>query len=1658
MEYGNSWTLGTAVNIALGLRPFLPAAGNPFIQPPNQPISTETAPLSHTPGEWQPPEITLHATPESLLSALFDIRVRFEADEQPGQSVGAGALLLRDADREQMLDTLATRFGIDFSRPDHGYALLTIRRTAGKAIHRSRERGVFGIPDRPAMVTPPFDRAIAQLRPCLSPARPAPDRVVAQQYLDCFRNWGTHYVSQVWEGDVIYQIMSYKTDRFAQLQAAAHSSPQSFSGPWAALGFSYFTRPRHGDFGYVEQCSPIAILSLDPLFAESVTSGAWHDHQWAGTDSILAPSLNQNVDLDAFTRVVPIAVELSSLGLFIEYYRKVTWRRICLAALYRKYGNNIQANFSQPSDPLDSQLNDGEGEFLSSIASPRIELFRRCFAPATMQLAAPDVVNSFTTVSNLLKFSEDSYIPGKSVSLLAYKLVAAGPTNKVPCLTLSDQAFAADRLWCQVFQGALQVAAASGKDWTLIADGVRYDRVMDQASGHYWLAATRDICAPPPSSALPDMRRALEFALVSTQSMWQVNQAAPVKGARERIRALFEWLASAIASDIEDEGLARLRLLALYHSRAAGTLAETARHLPYLRYDAYRDLVQSIIAVSDDISRTIHDYQERIRERQALERIMDVTTTLNANIVASGTLLADYITASARQQGDLARLHSSIVEQDDQAIAKTAASLQELDRLFSVQQMEVTKAVEHYQSAVADWESREIVKFSLDLCLNVFTAGFTIVKPISPAKDGVAGLSDTAKKVQKLVNSIAAINKVVLSLEGGIKNIATAQQAMESIEGGDDSLISGLEWSEFRANMKLALATGPAVAEKTALDTAFDILVQRAQARLTAMANAKKLIADRVLDLQRQQINQDQADRLQAIAHSLKLKQPDTRILAGIDLIGLSAELQIQQQQMALTLANTLLIQDQALQYEYQQQPLELPSTDINGLKMAIVRQHTQTLRAMQLLSPPPQLLAQPIEYVIEGVPVNSLINGAAFRFNIPLSAREFVPFTMVRVNDVTLHVEGVSRSDSATTVSRLLYLGCPFEDRNQDRTPTLFNTVSRQLEFLTDLNTGAVVFGGAAPVNEHISQVSPFSDWEVSFPSVTSNKGLAFNGQSVTLRLVFHIVAQLNDSPALHNKATLEGSWLPGQPLAAQRVETAATRQGTLSYMNNRSVTKGWDVVLSLSEEKINNLFEQQFNDRSGHPEFVREIPESIYDYNTRTKKTTKVDTPYAPFESGSDTIMRTIFTMTLDAPKIRFLSNNSQYAEVTMRVTGGHYTCIVASGKDHKNIATLAEVEDLSRSCKNDDATDSEVCEPTYITGHVRLDKVSGSVSSYKVVANLASGAFVISDVETTIIDPFFNSFISNYFSEMETNYELGALDMTPYTTYDALRPRSFQFSVMQTNSDRYLLQLFITTDGKEQKTLNLDLTEPVPTGDDCSLIISSRIVYQQLLPQSLRTNGSFLVLTGDDPGEAHLAWTGHFTRGLLEATFVSSNSDIRISADSNKVQLNFAGMTLNRTSAADLGTSYSSTQNRDFQYNQEVCHTTPGSTVQYCDHHWEKHSLDVTINMNTTLPIQVVGSGVEQKIRIATQSNDVVVSGSLSPAGACTTNDRELQSAFLDQLRSQLPGAIAQALQVQFSDISLFALKNLLFPANNIIHFSEAYVPGDMIVFGNVSNTLN
>ncbi|KUM02984.1 hypothetical protein AWB61_12925 [Chromobacterium sp. F49] len=1339
--------------------------------------------------------------------------------------------------------------------------------------------------------------------------------------------------------------------------------------------------------------------------------------------------VNKTSLLRTFSRIVPIAVELSSLSLFLEYYRKITWRRICLAALYRKCGGSIQVGFGLVSDPIVSQMYSGEGGLLSLIASPVIKLFRRRFAPAEMNLVASERIRETSIVCNLLEVSSDCSLPGETVTLLAQMVLAGSAGPDLPKLTLSDAAYAADKLWFGQFQGALRLVAATSQDWTLIVDGVRFDTCPDEETGQMRVVATRDLCAPPTADILPILKQPLQFAQVSTEALWRVNQVAPREGVTRRIQALLDWLVFIIPGDTSDETLAWVRLSCLYLARAAGTLTNAARRVPYLTYGAYRELMDSVIEVTDDITRTSQDYQNRIRERQQAERLIKAAETLNQNIIASGAMLTDYISASAQQQTELARLHASIVEVDDTAIAKTAASLQELDRLFAEQQMEVDKAVEHYQTAVANWETMEIIKFSINLCLQVFKVGFAISTPIAPAKEGVTGLGETAKKIQKLVGIIAGINKVMKLIEGGVDNIKAAQSMLEDIESGTDNLISALEWNEFRANMKLALSTGPSLPEKNALEVAFDILVQRAQAQLNAQANAKKLIGDRLLNLQRQRINQSQADRLASIASKLSQQQIDDASLCNIDLVSLSGELEAQKLQMTLTLAQTLLVQDQALQFEYLQEPLDLPALDLQALKMALVRQNVSTIKALELLSPVPQQLSEPIEYMIEGVPVSTLINGSSFRFAIPLSAREFLPFTMVRVKDVTLRIDGVAGSDGGKTVSRLLYLGNPFEDRAQNRDPLCFSSVSRKLEFLTDLKSGDVVFGGAGAAIDNISHITPFSDWEVSFPKVASNKGLTFEGATVDLYLSFNLITQLNDAPLFLQRKALPKMAMQRSLDANGAQAPVVSRNDTLAAMKGRSVTKGWDVVLNLTEAKINALFEEQYNDRKNNPQFVREIP--------------KTENVYTDEDTGTTT--RTVYSMQLGAPRIEFMNNNSQYAKVFMEVTGGSYEFGVLNDGTYIPISAIKDSDMKGKT----------------LTAYAELGKIEGSVdnSRNQVVVNLSKGTFSTNLFKITTTNPMFNGFIAEYFAELDTNYELGALSMDKYSVIDALKPRKFQFNVLRTNAEKDLLQLFITTDGTQKSTLSLDVEEPVPDGDDCSMIVSSRIIFDKVLPASLRDGGSYLTLEGVDPGNNHTTWSGRFTSGTLQATFTSSNPNIRISSSSNLVPVDFTGMIIGCDDGANLKINYAKTESRSFQYYKEHCSPTPGDPLNpSCIHSWDNHQLDVTVSLSSDLPISFGGSGQNQQIDINASSAIVKVGGNLSPAGSCETNDRELQSNFLDQLSNQLPPYIRSNLGVNFQGISLFALKNLLFPANNIITFNGAYTPGDMIVFGTIASKLN
>lgn len=86
------------------------------------------------------------------------------------------------------------------------------------------------------------------------------------------------------------------------------------------------------------------------------------------------------------------------------------------------------------------------------------------------------------------------------------------------------------------------------------------------------------------------------------------------------------------------------------------------------------------------------------------------------------------------------------------------------------------------------------------------------------------------------------------------------------------------------------------------------------------------------------------------------------------------------------------------------------------------------------------------------------------------------------------------------------------------------------------------------------------------------------------------------------------------------------------------------------------------------------------------------------------------------------------------------------------------------------------------------------------------------------------------------------------------------------------------------------------------------------------------------------------------------------------------------------------------------------------------------------------------------LAMQSTGVKVDGHMSGGGPSGSDD--LKSQVNQRINSQIPPQIEKKLSISFEAVSIFALKNLLFPSGNYITFSSCDVPGDLLLLGSIT----
>jgi hypothetical protein len=460
----------------------------------------------------------------------------------------------------------------------------------------------------------------------------------------------------------------------------------------------------------------------------------------------------------------------------------------------------------------------------------------------------------------------------------------------------------------------------------------------------------------------------------------------------------------------------------------------------------------------------------------------------------------------------------------------------------------------------------------------------------------------------------------------------------------------------------------------------------------------------------------------------------------------------------------------------------------------------------------------------------------------------------------------------------------------------------------------------------------------------------------------------------------------------------TPATLSSLLTQMyQNKEVLQGWDAVLNLLEGALNTFFQKQWTGMT-HGAGRMSIATVWCEGVNR-----------APGGQGYFTVVH-CFRTDLGPPLFEFQSGQAQVT-VRQNILSGSLSTGTMAVPANFNPATCNCTPDDSRVAWGASEQVDTVRGP-FLSGTVPLTQVQGLVSTTteSVVLQFAEGAFALNALSVpSVSSANIANALKNWFTTNRISYCLASIDRRPLGVPPGLAPKSFRFNVLKTNSGNTIVQLLISTDGPSPSSTSINVSEPIPSADGftCSLMLSSRILYQEVLAPGFNRGGGQFALRAQPDGPAG-SW----------AAFLSP-------------QMHFAG-----------SFSYGDCCNRKTDtysiYLGLTFRGSPGSGFAISQHVHASGNAPVDIDVSGQYPVALSGSGEGQSLTITPGNPNVSVSGSVE-----------------DQIKSGLQGILQNNVRtamagVSFAPVSLLALQSILFPGY-LMSMRQAQVPTDLVVVG-------
>lgn len=1683
--------LGQATNLLYGLKAGLnPKVPNvsPFFAPTIEPLPLIDAVIPpDATAYWQLPKITIHNNVNSLLSAVYPYTVNPLTGDVSTFSLPSGPLMVEDLNKSSVIAELSKYLGIDLNAQNL-FMLVELNRNVGSTSH-SYTSGTGGNANES------LNDEVNNLNKIASTDSNKLTATSAKEFIKCFNSIGTHYVSKITAGDKIFQVFAYKSKAFAELTNAFNASAdgKGYVNGIEANSFQYYTTPSSSstgvELGYVSQLGSINIVSEDSIFQDSLKAGLWNDSIRANGNSIFSAYNNpQKIQLTDFKSVVAVSFELTPIGNLIPVDKIVKgrnyWNRLFKGAMLQKYGHNIRVTYPSQNSYQWKNLLSNSGAWLSTIATPTVNVYDGHLALDKIQLTNREIVKDFSSWSVIMESQKSSTaIPGETVSLFSYLIDTTGP-DAPPSIELSGKtAFDNLKMACGQMDGALTIGYTNATEQKTIMDGiVLISSTSKDQSNRSTISINSDLFGEQDPILLTNQSPNLNFSIVTCQTLLY-SRGNTAKDAQNLAHNCLVWLTNIIPNkETISSELATVRLRASYLAHIAGNLEEEGVTVPYLTYKSYENYIVAMTNAAGALNNTIYNYQNKIELQKIAELTAKTAEEINDNIKKSGNLLKEYIEAVAINQGDIAANYDNIISTKKRELKSTISGFSSLVKGVEDQKMAVRYAKQDFEKAMVDYETTLIIKAVIDISMAFMAVGSSIAIP-SSSITALVSLGTTAQKIQKILNVTTKIIDLEKTIEKSVKDIISVTNTLDQLTKAQLDMPSSLEWSEMSINFEASLATAPSevAGAKAKYVAAFKILVLRAQAMISAQSKIAQINAEIMLNEAQVKINQDQKERLNKIVKGLNYGSTTIPNLAEVDLLSLTGHVQSQLNQVLGSLAQALILQDSAVQFELLAEPTPIKKFDLNGLHLVMASQQANIITAKQAFNPPPFIVNDPIQYVIKSVPIKAFTKGNTYEFTIQPSATEFQPYNMIRINQVVVDIPQIKGSQNGKYRLDLSCLGNPFQDRNPLGEPLVFNTIKRifgPYEYQVNAGKHIPVFGNeTGTIAKDITHITPLSTWQVNMPELPVNEDIDFGeNEFVDIVLSFRIEALAQN--ALSRFCTLQGKsasklshpeLIKTMRLMAKRIQPQtmksrspllkeaaapedATLQNMLEQMNKaQGVLKGWDCVLNMLEEPVNKFLAEQYKEK--YPSQEPMIVEVGF---------------CSTVPLGDQTVLAyTKFSVNLAQPLLEFQANNQNYVKVTQLIQSGFIQkgSMLVDGEDAQCPVPL---DIQNPNIKWAEKKTINISNEPKLVGTVGLgmvqgivqpelpDKTKGNINdSHSVVLDFTKGSFIAQNLNIDTDNATLNLQLSNWFENSEIKYLINTVVFNDATTLKSLQPTKFKLNVLTTNSLKNILQVFITTTGQQQSNLTINVNEPIPDGFHNSLMINTKIMFNNIFVDSFNQGASNIQVEATDPKNDFSTWSAKIIKGDVSgvAEFKNtSSSETRISPSGNTIVWPLKDLTFTPTINDGIQLTYNASQNVPFQNRRYTCYSSQfGSNCSWGS--WSNYSVDVNVKLTGNYPLEVINSGREQEIQIAsTPPNVTVTPPDLKPTGPCECNDNDLKIQVGNILEKQVPAILQKSMGgIKFSPISVFALYNLLFPTDEFITMKSAYVPGDLVVLG-------